>query len=59
MTQYLNNDLFFLIKGMTGHEKSYYKKLAKRHAINNEAQHLHLFDVIEKSKVYDEKTIRA
>ena len=58
MARQFNSDLFFLVKGMTGNEKSYYKKLAKRHSANSRAQHLRLFDLIEKSSAYDEKRLQ-
>ena len=58
MAEHFKSDLFFLIKGMSGNEKSYYKKLAKRHAVNNQALHLRLFDLIEKNSAYDEKKIQ-
>lgn len=50
------NDLFYLIKGLSGNEKSYYKKLSKRHAANNTSLHLRLFDLIDKEQLKDEKT---
>ncbi|XZF15855.1 hypothetical protein ACTHGU_06940 [Chitinophagaceae bacterium MMS25-I14] len=50
-----NNDLFYLIKGLSGNEKSYYKKLAKRHATNNNSLHLRLFDLIDREQLKDEK----
>jgi len=52
-----NNDLFFLIKGLSGNEKSYYKKLAKRHAANNNSLHLRLFDLIDREQLKDEKKV--
>lgn len=50
------NDLFYLIKGLSGNEKSYYKKLSKRHAANNNSLHLRLFDLIDKEQLKDEKS---
>lgn len=52
-----NNDLLFLIKGLSGNEKSYYKKLAKRHAANNNSLHLRLFDLIDRDQMKDEKKV--
>lgn len=51
-------DIFLLIKGLSSSDKSYYRKLAKRHANKNQALHLKLFKLIEKSEVYDEDKLR-
>ncbi len=45
-----DHDLHSLIKGLTGNEKSYYKKLSKRHANNNQSLHLQMFDIIDKNQ---------
>lgn len=49
-----SHDLFVLVKGLTGSEKSYYTKFAKRHADNNSALHLKLFKIIDESKENDD-----
>ena len=47
-------DLFLLITGLSSSEKSYYSKMAKRHANENSALHLKLFQLISQSKTHDE-----
>ncbi|HEY5369162.1 MAG TPA: hypothetical protein VIJ75_09235 [Hanamia sp.] len=47
--------LFLLIQGLNSTEKSYYKKLSKRHADHNTSLHLKLFKLIDESKIYDEE----
>lgn len=49
-----NPDIFLLIKGLSSSEKSYYKKMAKRHADQNEALHLRLFKLIDETAIIDE-----
>lgn len=47
-------DLLQLVRQMSGPEKAYFKKMAKRHAHQNQALHLRLFDLIENSDHNDE-----
>ncbi len=51
------SDIFLLIKGLSQGEKSYYKKMAKRHADQNSALHLRLFKLIEKDKMTNENQL--
>ncbi len=53
-----DHDLHSLIKGLTGNEKSYYKKLSKRHANNNRSLHLQMFDIIEKNQYSDDARLQ-
>ena len=50
-------DIFLLIKGLSSSEKSYYKKMSKRHSNQNSALHLMLFNLIEESGVRDENKL--
>ncbi|HEU5364620.1 MAG TPA: hypothetical protein VFU62_03765 [Hanamia sp.] len=49
-----NPDIFLLIKGLTSSEKSYYKKMGKRHADQNGSLHLKLFKLIDESAIINE-----
>ena len=49
-----NPDIFLLVKGLSSSEKSYYKKMGKRHADQNEALHLRLFKLIDETAILDE-----
>ena len=50
-------DIFLLIKGLSSSEKSYYKKMSKRHANQNTALHLKLFQLIDDAEIWDENEI--
>jgi len=50
-------DIFLLVKGLTSSEKSYYKKMSKRHADQNEALHLRLFKLIDETSILDENEL--
>lgn len=50
-------DIFLLVKGLSSSEKSYYKKMAKRHADQNGALHLKLFQLIDKSEGRNEEIL--
>ena len=50
-------DIYLLVKGLSGNEKSYYKKMAKRHANENSALHLKLFQLIADSKEHNEELL--
>ena len=50
-------DIFLLIKGLSRNEKSYYKKMAKRHANENSALHLKLFQLIVESKEHNDELL--
>jgi len=52
-----NPDIFLLVKGLTSSEKSYYKKMSKRHADQNEALHLRLFKLIDESSIIHENEL--
>jgi hypothetical protein len=52
-----NADIFLLVKGLSSNEKSYYKKMAKRHADQNGALHLKLFKLIDASEVHNEHSL--
>ncbi len=52
-----SNDLFRLIKTLTGAEKMYFKKVAGTHRSKESNGCLRLFDAIEKQEEYDEKEI--
>jgi hypothetical protein len=49
-----NPDIFLLVKGLSSSEKSYYKKMGKRHADQNESLHLKLFKLIDEAAIIDE-----
>ncbi|MEO8821833.1 MAG: hypothetical protein ABI267_08785 [Ginsengibacter sp.] len=49
-----STDIFTLIKGLSSTEKSYYTKMAKRHADQNSSLHLKLFKLIDQSKIPDD-----
>lgn len=51
------DDLFLLIKGLTSSEKSYIKKMSKRHAAQNESLHLKLFKLINENEIADENQL--
>lgn len=53
-----NNDLFHLVKGLSGHEKAYYKKMARRHASQTHTHHLDLFELLDRSASYDDKILQ-
>jgi len=50
-------DIYQLVRGLSSTEKSYYKKMSKRHANQNEALHLRLFKLIEESDVKDDNEL--
>lgn len=49
------NELHQLVRNLESYEKAYYKKMAKRYADQNDALHLRLFQLLEKSPVNDEQ----
>ncbi|HEY5392915.1 MAG TPA: hypothetical protein VIJ57_12405 [Hanamia sp.] len=49
--------LLLLIQGLNSTEKSYYKKMSKRHADRNTALHLKLFKLIDEKKIDDEEQL--
>lgn len=55
MPSHYTLDLLQLVRQMSGPEKAYFKKMAKRHAHQNQALHLRLFDLIENSDHNDEE----
>ncbi|MBA3706688.1 MAG: hypothetical protein H0W84_12535, partial [Bacteroidetes bacterium] len=52
-----SNDLFRLIKTLTGAEKMYFKKVAGTHRAEDNNRYLQLFDAIEKQEEYNEEEI--
>ncbi len=50
-------DIFTLIKGLSRSEKSYYTKMAKRHADQNSSLHLRLYKLIDESDVPDDNKL--
>lgn len=52
---YKRIELYELIHGLQSHEKACYKKMAKRHANDNRALHILLFELMEQHAVKDEK----
>lgn len=50
-------DIYLLVKGLSSSEKSYYKKMSKRHANQNTALHLKLFKLIDEYNVQDENEL--
>ena len=52
-----SSDIFQLIRGLSSSEKSYYKKMSKRHANQNDALHLKLFKLIDECEVQDENEL--
>lgn len=52
---YKRIELYELIQGLQRHEKACYKKMAKRHANDNRALHILLFELMEQHPVNDEK----
>lgn len=55
MPSHYTLDLLQLVRQMSGSEKAYFKKMAKRHAHQNQALHLRLFDLIENSDHNEEE----
>lgn len=53
------DDLFQLIHSLTRSEKRYFKLYASRQAGEYQADYLHLFDVLDGMKEYDEAELRA
>lgn len=53
-----SDDLFQLIKSLSGQEKRYFKIFASRHTIGEKNNYLKLFDAIDKQKKYDETEIK-
>lgn len=56
---YKRIELYELIHGLQSHEKACYKKMAKRHANDNRALHILLFELMEQHPVRDEKLFAA
>lgn len=54
----VSNNLFLLIRSLSGQEKRYFKLYASRHIIGDKNKYLLLFDAIEKQKEYDEPAIK-
>ncbi|WP_118952767.1 hypothetical protein [Taibaiella helva] len=54
-TETRKNEVHQLVRNLEGHEKAYYKKMAKRYADRNQSLHLQLFELLENSAVNDEK----
>ena len=52
-----SGDIYQLVRGLSSTEKSYYKKMSKRHANQNGALHLKLFKLIEERNVQDENEL--
>lgn len=52
-------ELYELIRGLQRHEKACYKKMARRHAIDNRALHIRLFELMERHPANDEKLFAA
>jgi hypothetical protein len=52
-----NSDVFMLVKGLSSSEKSYYKKMGKRHADQNGALHLKLFKLIDETANFDDNLL--
>ena len=52
-----SSDIFQLVRGLSSGEKSYYKKMSKRHANQNDALHLKLFKLIDECEVQDENEL--
>lgn len=52
-----SSDIFLLIKGLSSSEKSYYKKMAKRHSDQNTSLHLKLFKLIDETEEPDEEIL--
>ncbi len=52
-------ELYELIRGLQRHEKACYKKMAKRHANDNRALHIRLFELMEQHPAKDEKFFAA
>lgn len=50
-------DIFLLVKELSSDEKAYYKKMAKRHANQNNALHLKLFALVEKGPITDQNEL--
>jgi hypothetical protein len=53
-----SNELFNLIKSLSKSEKGYFKKFSALHIIGKQNKYLKLFSLIDKQKVYDEKTVK-
>jgi hypothetical protein len=49
--------LFLLVQRLNSSEKSYYKKMSKRHADHNTSLHLRLFKLVDENKIYDEEQL--
>lgn len=53
------DDLFQLIRSLTRSEKRYFKLYASRQTGEYQADYLHLFDVLDAMKTYDETRLRS
>lgn len=53
-----SNELFLLIKSMTGPEKGYFKKHSAIHVLHGENIYVKLFDAIDSLDEYDEEKIK-
>ena len=51
-------DLFNLIQTLTPSEKRYFKLFAGQHEKGKKSNSVHLFEAIEKKRVYDEDVIK-
>ncbi len=54
----MQGELFKLVKSLNGPEKTYFRKMAKRHSPGNQAHHLHLFSLISAAPVHDDDRFR-
>ena len=57
MTKDQKDNLFLLIKSLTKSEKRQFKLYVGRLGVNSDSKFLNLFNLLEKSKIYDEKFI--
>ena len=53
-----SNTLYDLISSMTMSEKRYFKLFSSRHVIGDSNDYIHLFNAIDKQKVYSEDQLR-
>lgn len=54
-----SDDLFSLIKSLTPSEKGYFKKYASLHNSNGDNNYLKLYEIMNKSEIYDEELVKA
>lgn len=55
----MEDHLFSLIHSLSSREKSYFKRYSKIHGDNPDRNYLHIYNYLEKQKVYDESKLKS